>query len=112
MINSPADLLARLIVLFPEFGRYWESPGNYFRNDDGGPAFCGVFAEFSHFFREWFESLPDDRVRDFAKLLSECMSAPTALDEAAATCFLENVSGEPCSQPLGKHLFGRAREFF
>lgn len=34
------------------------------------------------------------------------------LDNAAATCFVENVAGEPCDRELSPHLTGEARRYW
>jgi hypothetical protein len=95
MSESPTNLLTRLISLFPDFRLQWKGPDNLFKEDDGRFTYCGVLAEFSHFFRAQFDSLKPDALAALGDLLSECMaSSNEELVDAVATCFLENVSCE------------------
>ena len=110
---TPQVLLDYIISLFPDFTAYWDDPGNWFRADDGSFTLCGVFFEFTAFFRERFEVLPRDRVATLGAFISECMaSADADLDNAAATCFVENIAGEECSHDLALYLTGEAREYY
>jgi hypothetical protein len=34
------------------------------------------------------------------------------LDNAAATCFVENIAGEPCDRELSPHLTGEAKRYW
>jgi hypothetical protein len=110
---TPEALLDRLVALFPDFRAYWGDPGNYFRDDDGTFTLHGVFAEFTGFFRERHNSLPAEQVAALGAFVSECMSSADAdLDNAAATCFVENVAGEDCDRELARHLSGEARRYW
>ena len=112
MAPTPGDLLRRLVGIFPAFGAWWDSDDT-FRADDGGFTFCGVFMSFSHIFRDAFEQLTVASLRALGELLEECMREPHSdLDTAAATCFLENVTGEPLSPVLKVFLSGNALHFF
>jgi hypothetical protein len=106
-------LLAQLVALFPAFGPYWADPGNCFREEDGSFTCHGVFAEFSGFFRDRYESLPADRLAALGALVSVWTDSPDAeLSNAVASCFLENVAGERCSADLERHLTGDALRYY
>jgi hypothetical protein len=110
---TPQELLNRLVALFPDFRAYWDDPGNCFRDDDGSFTLHGVFAEFTSFYRERHASFPPDRVAALGAFVSECMaSADADLDNAAATCFVENIAGEECDRELARHLTGEARRYW
>ena len=111
---TPQALLDRLVDLFPDFREYWSGPSNYSRNDDGSFTLHGVFIEFTHFFRERHAALPADRVAALGAFVSECMAPADdgPLDNAAATCFVENIAGEPCDRNLSPHLTGEARRYW
>lgn len=110
---TPQSLLDRLAALFPDFRGQWNDSRNCFRDDDGMFTVHGVFAEFSEFFRERHAEVPRDRVALLGALVSECMSSGNAdLDNAAATCFVENVAGELCGRELSSHLSGEARRYW
>lgn len=110
---APQALLDRLVTLFPDFQAYWDDPGNCVREDDGTFTQHGVFAEFTGFFREQYQSHPAERMAALGAFVSECMSsADVDLDNAAATCFVENVAGEECDRELARHLSGEARKYW
>ena len=110
---TPQALLDRLVALFPDFRAYWDDPGNCFREDDGAFTLHGVFAEFTGFFRQLHSSLSAERVAALGAFVSECMaSADADLDNAAATCFVENIAGDECDRELARHLSGEARKFW
>jgi hypothetical protein len=101
------------VLLFPAFRHEWEAPNNCFVGDDGSFSFCGVFSELGHFFRGEFDSLPQSALEEFGRFVSKCLDHPQSeLDEAAATCFLENMAYEPFSARLKRHLHGEALEFY
>ena len=110
---SPQALLDRLVALFPDFRAHWDDPGNCFREEDGSFTLYGVFAEFSGFFRERYQSLPAERVAALGAFVSECMASDDAeLDNAAATCFVESIAGEECDRDVARHLSGEARRYW
>jgi len=106
------DLHAKLVSLFPEFAVHWDSPGNVFRESDGGFSVCGLFSDFSHFVRECSASLTPHALDEFGLLLEICLDGrDPELDAAASTCFLENISGEDFTSALSSHLGQRSRSF-
>ena len=109
---SPSQVLASLTSIFPEFGTYWNSADNLFREEDGSFTHCGVFAEFSHFVRERFTSLSPVQLDALGHFVEACMQhQPSDLDTAVATCFLENVTSEIFTPALASHLGSRAVGF-
>lgn len=111
---NPRQLLDRLAATFPEFRHHWDDPDNCFRDDDGSFTFHGVFAEFTSFFRDRYKTFTPDQVATLGKFLSDCMAPDddSALDNAAATCFVENIAGDECDRELSKHLTGPARRYW
>jgi hypothetical protein len=109
---TSANVLAKLIEIFPEFRMQWDSPENLNRENDRTASLCGVFAELSHFVEERFASLPPSALDRLGALIEECMESPGSdLDTAVATCFLENLAGESFTSALSQHLASRARHF-
>jgi hypothetical protein len=109
---TPHQLLDCLIAIMPDFAEQWASPDNLFRDDDRSFSYCGVFADCSHYVRNNFERLTSGQRTSLADLIEQCMSRPgTEIDTAAATCFLENLVGEPFSLEWKACLSGRAAEF-
>jgi len=107
------DILAKLVALFPDFAAAWDRPTNCFRDDDGSFTRCGVFSEFSHFFRDCYEQFSPAQVAGVGRFVTECVaSADTTLVDAAATCFLENVAAERFSPNFRRHLSGEALRFY
>jgi hypothetical protein len=110
---APPELLARLIALFPDFASHWDDAGNCFRDDDGSFTLHGAFTEFSTYFRDNYEQFSKDRLSALADFLDECMTEPdSVLDNAAATCFLENVSCERFSKEFEGYLRGEPLKFY
>ena len=103
---TPDELLARLVTLFPDFAEHWSA-------DDGTFTACDAFAELSQFVRERYEELPVERLQALGWILAECMADPDSdLDEATATCFLENVAAERFHDDFKRFLIGRPLEFY
>jgi hypothetical protein len=111
---TPHALLDKLVALFPGFRSYWDDPGNCFRDDEGSFTLHGVFAEFTGFFRERYTAFSPDQIASLGTFVSECMAPAddSPLDNAAATCFVENIAGEPCDSELSPHLIGEARRYW
>jgi hypothetical protein len=110
---APAALVERVVALFPEFQAHWDDPSNCFRDDDGKFTLHGVFAVFTHFFKDRHASLPPDRIAALGAFVSHCMeSGSEDLGNAAATCFVENIAGEGCDRELSRHLTGAARTYW
>jgi hypothetical protein len=106
-------ILDRLFTLCPDFAVPWDSPDNCFREDDGSFTHCGVFAEFSHYFRDRYERFSPAQVAAVGRFVTKCVAPPDAeLSDAAATCFLENVAGERFSAAFRRHLSGEALRFY
>jgi len=102
----------RLVSILPGFEALWQSPANLFGDDAQAPTLCGVFAACSHYVRERVTELTPAQASELGAFLTECMAEPgTTLDEAAATCFLENLAHEPAAELLTPHLSGRALDF-
>jgi hypothetical protein len=109
---NPIDVQSRLVKMFPEFAQYWDMDTNCHRDDDGGFTLCGVFAEFSDFFRKQFTSFSASSMATLGAFIEECMASPDSdLDNAAATCFLENIAGEESAAILRPHLSPTAQNF-
>ncbi len=110
--TTPQALLSRLVFAFPDFRECWQGDGNCFRNHDGTSDYCGVFAQFSHFFRDHYHLAPSISIKELGMLLSDCvdLAAPN-LHDAATTCFLENLAGEPCLDRLKPHLSQSALDY-
>ena len=71
---TPDALVDRLAALFPDFRAYWDDPSNCFRDDDGSFTLHGVFAEFTHFYRDRHAAVPADRMAALGAFVSECMT--------------------------------------
>jgi hypothetical protein len=108
----PQALLDRLVELFPGFEAYWNGSLNCSRHEDGTFTLHGVFIEFSHFFREHYAKFASDRIAMLGAFISQCMSSnDDDLDNAAATCFIENIANEKCGEALAQYLTGEARSY-
>ncbi len=106
------DLLERIVSRFPEFAAQWNASDNLYRDDDGTFTECGVFSEFSAYFRDSYLSHSADDLQHLAMWIEQYL-ADEALPEsdAVATCFLENLSGEPAIERIKPFLGVRARSY-
>ena len=107
---SPHSLLEQLVGLFPEFGPFWDDPGNCFREDDGAFNFYGVFAQLASFVPE---GMTQSQRESLGTLVSECAaSADEELSNAVCTNFIECVAWRAEGRMLKPHLTGAALEYF
>jgi hypothetical protein len=110
---APKQVLDQFEAIMPAFADRWQSTDNLNRQEDGIFSLCGVFAECSHFVRDHFQQLSDSQLLQLGEFITRCMTPPgTELDNAAATCFLENLAFEPFSKEFEKYLAGKALEFY
>jgi len=95
------ELVALLDSPLPGFRQYVLSPENPF----GADSIHSVFAACSHFVGE--QQVPESAWNVLGSLLNEIVDgADGDLDNAACTCFLENVAVP--DHPLRSHLQGEA----
>ncbi len=108
---TPDELVGRLVELFPDFAAHRDEASASHEADD--PTLCGAFTEFSDYFRERYEELPPTHLQALGWVLAECMAEPDSeLEEAAATCFLENVAAERFHADFERFLIGRPLEYY
>ena len=106
---TAADILTDLFRIQPSFRAYWEHT-NHFVGDDGSFTACGVFSQFTNFFRAHHEKMKKDELQAIAALISQC-EKNESLREAAYACFLENIAGDPPDLTLSPFLSTQAIEF-
>ncbi len=113
---TPRDLLYRFVKIAPDFQPRWESDHNYHRDDDGSFTLHGICSEFSSFFRDHYSSLPEPTLSKLFDLIErnlvEHESEETLVDNALCTCFLENISSEPCGEAAKRFMGRKSRAFF
>jgi hypothetical protein len=106
---TAADILEELVRIQPDFRARWDGE-NYFRDDDGSFTACGVFSQFSRYFREQHQKMKKEELEAIATLVGRC-EGDDFLSESAYTCFLENIAGEPPDETLTPYLSDAAVEF-
>jgi len=110
---KPEDIKLELIGLFPEFEAQWESVQNCFREDDGSFTHAGILAEFSHFVCDRFPELPQVKSEClFSKVEDWMTCGQSNVENAVATCFLENIAGEPISNEIQNLLGPKSKKYF
>jgi hypothetical protein len=103
--ETPQALAGRLVALFPDFEAAWNSPDNYFRDDDGSFTHGGVFSAFSPFFRDGYRRFTPHQLLTLGRLVEDCLSSPARkLRDAVVRDFLENVAPEPCGPDFRQYL--------
>ena len=109
---TPDELVGRLVELFPDFAAHRDEAESASHEADD-PTLCGAFTEFSDYFRERYEEPPPTHLQALGWVLAECMAEPDSeLEEAAATCFLENVAAERFHADFERFLIGRPLEYY
>lgn len=107
---SPQSLLEQLVGLFPEFGSFWDDPGNCFREDDGPFNFYSVFSELASFVPE---KMTRGQRESLGKLVSECAASQNEeLSSAVCTNFIECVAWRAEGHVLKPYLTGAALDYF
>jgi len=113
---TPRDLLDRFVKLAPQFQEQWDSDRNYFRGDDGAITHHGVCSEFSRFFRDHHASMTEATLLELFDLVERNLVEPgteeTLVDNALCTCFLENISSEPCGEFAKPRMGRKSRVYF
>ena len=103
------DILKELIRIRPDFDTHW-TDGNLFLADDGSFTACGVFSQFTYFFRERHHEMKKEELEGIAALVGLC-EKDDFLTESVYTCFLENIAGDPPDETLAPYLSTAALEF-
>ena len=114
MRSNPSEILENLITIFPAFAIQWSDLQNYSRADDGSFRHCGVFSEFSSFYRDRFATSSLFQHESLFALIENCVDdSGDDLDTAACTCFLENISSEGnFSNAARLYMGSRSKHFF
>ncbi|TGK41524.1 DUF7674 family protein [Leptospira andrefontaineae] len=80
----------RLTELFNDFEITLRS--SLFAERNGGMTIHGIFAEFSHYFNNNYESFGDDQLIELFAFIEDCLITDyDVLNNAVYTCFLENI---------------------
>ena len=96
------EILNELVRIDPAFRAHWDGD-NLFRDDDGSFTACGVFSQFTDFFREHHERMKTEQLTAIGVFLKQA-EVDQVFAEAAYTCFLENIAGDPSDQTLAPYL--------
>ncbi|HEU4557888.1 MAG TPA: hypothetical protein VFS20_08570 [Longimicrobium sp.] len=100
-----------LAEIFPELAQQF--PDSDFRDENDVLSRCGAFFEASRFVRDRLDRLSPEDLARIGRFITECMTTPESdLDNAAATCFLENLAYEPAADAIAPYLSGNAAEYF
>jgi hypothetical protein len=83
---------AELLSLCPDFAAVWDDECDLWTSDDGTFAVHGVFAVFSHYVAGRLTHGADPELRKvFEYVESKLMDDDSEVENAACTCFLENL---------------------
>ena len=104
-------LVQQLDQLIPGFESYaFDDDENLFLQD-GELTAHGAFSAFSTYFREKSRSLEPDQLAGIGRVVNQIVGGPDKdLDNAACTCFLENLAGD--YPQLESELLGDARRYW
>jgi len=107
-MNADA-ILRELVGICPEFREYWDRE-NHFQDTDHPITECGVFSQFTGFFGQRHQQMRKVQLEAIAALIGRC-EQDSFLADAAYTCFLENIAGDPPDGTLSPYLSPAAREY-
>jgi hypothetical protein len=112
MAESPSSVLEELTAIFPAFANAWGGSDNHSLLDDGFFTHHGLFIEFTAYYREHYGAASSVQIAKLAEKINVWFDGPNAdLDNAVATCFLENIAGEASARRLKPLLKEKAVEF-
>jgi hypothetical protein len=115
-MRTPMTVLKDLMKMFPAFAAVWGSPDNCFLDDDGAFTYHGVFSEFSHYVRDNFALMEEQKKEKLFHFIESCVTnddpRDEGLDNAVRTCFLENLAGERSSPECGRYMGSTSLQFF
>jgi len=103
------EILQEFVRIRPDFEAYGND-GDLFLRDDGSFTACGVFSQFTDFFRERHLEMKKEELEAIATLVGRC-ETDDFLTESAYTCFLENIAGDPPDETLAPYLSRAALQF-
>ena len=103
------NILEELIRIRSDFRAYWDAE-NHFQDDPDSITPCGVFSQFTDFFRAQHLKMKKEELEAVAALVTRCES-DDFLRESAYTCFLENIAGDPPDQTLAPYISPAAVEY-
>lgn len=113
MTLTPEEALATLVSMFPDFESEWDCALNYHRADNEAFTLWGLFALFSDYVRDNFGAMPEQKRRELMAFIEWCVADGNDPGNAACTCFLENLAGEPpLSGQLRRYMGPKSTAFF
>ncbi|MEL6351621.1 MAG: hypothetical protein AAFR58_07645 [Cyanobacteria bacterium J06627_28] len=130
MTITPRQLLDYFVYIAPDFQNFWDSDENLSIADDGTYNFHAVCSVFSHYFRdqsafrdttllyekEWTRNIDKDKLEKLFLFVEENMieagESENDLDNALATCFLENITHTKAADNARKFMGKKTRKYF
>lgn len=106
-IETPRDLVAALIGLFPAFRDEWDEGEAY--GDIGQYSFHTVFMELAPDCSQYLVEAPPRTVEAFCSLINDLVAAGGTMENAVSTCLLEHASQIGIRKVLKPHLSLAAR---
>jgi hypothetical protein len=110
------DCVKRLDEDVPRLRGCMGSPDNCFLDDDGAFTYHGVFSEFSHYVRDNFALMEEQKKEKLFHFIESWVSnddpSDEGLDNAVRMCFLENLAGERSSPEFRRYMGSTSLQFF
>lgn len=96
---------------FPTFLAYLSSHAA-FADNQGRLSYAGLWADLSHWLRDNTTLPPERSLQWLGSHVSVCHGSDDGeISTAVATCFLENIAGEPAGARLAPYLSVEARSY-
>jgi hypothetical protein len=107
-INTPQELVASLINIFPSFGQQWDNGESF--GYDSDYSYHSVFLFLGPM---CFKLLSEGNVKQqdkFCTLINLCVAQGGKLENAVSTCFLEHASQLGVRKIIKPHLSPEAKQ--
>ena len=117
MIETPEQLRDAVLSIIPDFQTQWEQGDNLWKEEDGSFSFHGLFTALDWYVRDSFQQISELTRIELMFFIESCLleiddTSHDSLDNAACTCFLENLSCESISEELRTYMGPKSKAFF
>jgi hypothetical protein len=107
-MNTPAQLVHSLIMIFPEFTKEWDKGESY--GCDRDYNFHTVLLAFAPVSHAILSGAAPGQIKKFCELINLMVEIPGEIENAVATCFLEHASQVGVHKIIEPYLSKKAKQ--
>jgi len=108
VINSPAELFAELVKIFPAFCDQWDG-GEAFGYENGGFSYHSIMLTFGPRSKKLFAQASPDQLKRLCAFIDSAVAQGGAIENAVSTCFLEHATQIGIRSYIRPYLSPKAR---